>query len=160
MNFETFFAEVAEDSIELEITGDVLPVRYSLDNEALFQLPFICMVVLTISKGSRKPKVSSIGQIVGECFERSIPSFKGSSQHLGWSGNLRIRTVKALEFLELTQLITIDNRQSKVQLTKLGQKVIKRAFDTQDDLATNLHLIAREYRNICVFRQLEMELLS
>jgi len=158
MNFETFFAEIEQAPVNVKIVGDVSPSRHTLDNEALFQLPFICMVVLIISKGSRKPMVSQLGQLVGECLEKSIPSFKGSSQHLGWSANLRVRTVKALEFLELAQLIKVNNRNSRVQLTELGKKVIHRALDAGDDLASNLQTIAREYRNICVSRQLDMEL--
>jgi hypothetical protein len=158
MNFETFFAEIERTPVNVKIVGDVSPSRLSLDNEALFQLPFICMVVLVISKGSRKPVISTLGQLVGECLEKSIPSFKGSSQHLGWSANLRVRTVKALEFLELTQLIKVDNRNSQVQLTELGKKAIYRALDARVDLASNLQTIAREYRNICVSRQLDMEL--
>lgn len=160
MNFENFFSEVAKSSIEIEVDNDLVHMRYSLDNEALFQLPFICMVILMISKGNRKPKVSSIGQTLGECLEKAIPSFKGSSQHLGWSANLRIRTVKALEFLELTGLIKINNRHSKIELTELGKKVINRTLNYADDLAVNLQLIAREYRNICIARQLQMELIS
>jgi len=158
MNFEIFFAEITQAPVKVKIFGDISPSRPSLDNEALFQLPFICMVVLNISKGNRKPMVSQLGQLVGECLEKSIPSFKGSSQHLGWSANLRVRTVKAIEFLELAQLITINNRNSRVQLTELGKKVIQRALDSQDDLASNLLNVAREYRNICVSRQLDMEL--
>ncbi len=158
MNYESFFDEIENSPVSVKIMGDLSPSRPTLDNEALFQLPFICMVILMISKGNRKPLVSQLGQLVGECLEKSIPSFKGSSQHLGWSANLRVRTVKALDFLELAQLTMINNRNSRVQLSKLGKKVIERAIDAQDDLASNLLVIAREYRNICVSRKLEMEL--
>ena len=158
MNFETFFAEIDEAPLKVKVTGDFLLSQHSLDNEALFQLPFISMVILTISKGNRKPKVSNIGQIVGECLEKSMPSFKGSSQHLGWSSNLRVRTVKAIGFLELSNLIIIENRNSKVKLTELGKKVINLTLNADDDLAGCLLKVAREYRNICISHQLDLEL--
>ena len=158
MNFETFFAEIDEAPLKVKVTGDFLLSQHSLDNEALFQLPFISMVILTISKGNRKPKVSNIGQIVGECLEKSMPSFKGSSQHLGWSANLRVRTVKAIGFLELSNLIIIENRNSKVKLTELGKKVINLTLNADDDLAGCLLKVGREYRNICISHQLDLEL--
>ena len=158
MNFDTFFEEMGRAPIKIMFESKSPASRASLDNEALFQLPFICMAIMVISKGNRKPFVAQLGQLIGECFEKAIPSFKGSSQHLGWSANLRVRTVKALSFLELTSLVIVSNRNSRVQLTGLGAQVIQRALDGQDDLAANLLSIAREYRNICVSRQLDMEL--
>jgi len=158
MNVDAFFEEMGRAPIKVLVENKPLVSRASLDNEALFQLPFICMAIMAISKGNRKPLVAQLGQLIGECFEKTIPSFKGSSQHLGWSANLRVRTVKALSFLELTNLVIVSNRNSRVQLTGLGVQVIQRALDGQDDLAANLLSIAREYRNICVSRQLDMEL--
>lgn len=160
MNFDTFFEEIRRTPINVVIENHALTSRASLDNEALFQLPFICMTIMVISKGNRKPFVAQLGQLIGECLEKTIPSFKGSSQHLGWSANLRVRTVKALSFLELTRLVIVSNRNSRVQLTELGTQVIQRALDGQDDLAANLLSIAREYRNICVSRQLDLGLLE
>ncbi len=160
MNFDTFFEEIRRTPINVVIENHAFASRASLDNEALFQLPFICMTIMVISKGNRKPFVAQLGQLIGECFEKTIPSFKGSSQHLGWSANLRVRTVKALSFLELTRLVIVSNRNSRVQLTELGAQVIQRALAGQDDLAANLLSIAREYRNICVSRQLDMGLLE
>lgn len=160
MNFESFFDGMKQAPVKVVIDREVHAVRASLDNEALFQLPFICMVILVISKGKRKPLVSQLGQLVGECLEKSIPSFKGSSQHLGWSANLRVRTVKALSFLELANLVIINNQNGRMQLSELGKKVIQRALDGQDDLSSNLLCIAREYRNVCVSRQLDLELME
>jgi len=160
MNLDTFFEEIKKTPINVTVNNDVSPTRASLDNEALFQLPFICMTILVIAKGNRRPIVSQLGQLIGECLERSMPTFKGSSQHLGWSANLRVRTVKALSFLELTNLIIVSNRNSRVQLSEIGKKVAQKALDGQDDLAASLLSIVREYRNICVARQLEMELIE
>lgn len=158
MNFDLFFQSTEKSPINIEFEFDTHTEKFGLDNEALFQLPFICMVILTMSKGHRKPFVSHLGQLVGECLEKSIPAFKGSSQHLGWSANLRIRTVKALSFLEMAQLIVTANQNSRIQITELGKKIIQSALDGQDDLAANLLRIAREYRNIYVSSQLDMEL--
>jgi len=117
------------------------------------------MVVLLMAKGRRKPIVSEVGQLVGESLEASIPAFKGSSQHLGWSSNLRVRTVKAISFLELTNLIVVDNRKSRVKATELGINVINAALGGDGELAYHLSIIARSYRNICISKQLEMELI-
>ncbi|MCI5139954.1 MAG: hypothetical protein D3922_16445 [Candidatus Electrothrix sp. AR1] len=84
--------------------------------------------------------------------------FKGSAQHLGWSANLRLRTVKAIGFLELAQLIEIDSRNKRINISKLGRKIIDKALSRDDDLTYNLSTIAREYRNICVSKRLDMEL--
>jgi len=158
MTFDAFFSQLDESPIRIDVS-QVLNERYrGLDNEALFQLPFICMVVLLMAKNKRKPIVSEVGQLVGESLEASIPAFKGSSQHLGWSSNLRVRTVKAISFLELTNLITVDNRKSRVRATELGKKVVDAALSGDDELAYHLSIIARSYRNICVSKQLEMEL--
>lgn len=160
MNFDVFFEEVDRSPITVTVEDDSYIGRPSLDNEALFQIPFICMAILVISKGHRKPLVSQLGQLIGECLEQTTPSFKGSSQHLGWSANLRVRTVKALSSLELMNLVVVNNRNSRVQITELGKLVVQRALDSRDDLAANLLSISREYRNICVSRQLDMELVE
>ncbi len=160
MTFDSFFHQLKSTPISIELSDNVTTKEHGLGNEALFQLPFICMVVLLLAKDRRKPFVSEVGQLVGECLEETISSFKGSSQHIGWSANLRIRTVKAINFLELTELIEVDNRKSRIRATKLGGKVIQKALtnDHQDELSYHLNRISRAYRNICVDRQLTMEL--
>ncbi len=85
--------------------------------------------------------------------------FKGSSQLLGWSANLRIRTVTALNFLESVCLIIIDERNNKLNITKLGKKVIDEVFIYESDLSYNLALIDRAYRNYCVDSKLDGEIL-
>lgn len=56
-----------------------------LSNEVLFHLPFIAMVILIISTAKSKPRYTEIGQLVGECLERTLVGFKGKSQYLGWT---------------------------------------------------------------------------
>jgi hypothetical protein len=158
MNFEEFFVQLGQKNIEIKIGGNLVDRAHQLDNEALFQLPFISMVVLLMAKDRNKPIISQVGRLVGESIEASIPGFKGSAQHLGWSANLRMRTVKAISFLELANLIEIDNRKNRIRSTELGSKVVNKALSGDDDLAYNLSVIARSYRHICVSNQLDMVL--
>lgn len=158
MNFDKFFDQISDKSTEINITEFSFKNSYLLNNEALFQLPLISLIILVLAKDRRKPRVSEVGQLVGESIEESLAGFKGSAQHIGWSANLRVRTVKAITFLESAQLIVVNNRKSKINITDLGKKVIKKAMLNEDDLAYNLAVIARSYRNICVSRQLDLEL--
>ena len=112
MNYDEFFREANQRNVRLVADADQDQTSNVtlLGNEALFQLPFLAMAILSICKGSRKPVLSELGQIVGECLERTLVGFKGSAQHIGWSANLRIRTVKALTFLEISGLIEVGLR--------------------------------------------------
>lgn len=159
MNFESFFHRLQNNVITLPLSSQGKSEQYNLlDNEALFQLPLISIIILVLAKDKRKPKVAEVGQLVGECIESSFLGFKGSTQHIGWSANLRIRTVKSMSFLENAGLITINNRKDRLHITELGKKVIDRANAWDENLEYNLSLISRSYRNICVSRQLDSEL--
>lgn len=158
MNFDTFFSKHATDALRVPVAIND-GRRTELGNDALFQLPLIALVILVLAKDRRKPKVSEIGQFVGETLEASMPGFRGSSQQLGWSATLRIRTVTALHFLDYAGLVTVQNDRGRVAITDLGKKVVARATTLQaDDLAYNLAQIERSYRNICVSRQLDLQL--
>lgn len=156
MDFKDFCQEAKRLKLALNSKDieEVIPPR--LDNEALFHLPFISMVILLMSKDSIKPKVTDLGQLVGDSFERTFLAYKSSSQHLSWSANLRIRTVKALSFLEMSGLIIVNNRKGKVVATDLGKKVINNAIDARSDLSHNLLIMQRNYRNICKEKQMEL----
>ena len=158
MNFDTFFDQIQDSNISVDFGYMGRSSEHLLNNEALFQLPLICLIVLLMAKDRRKPRVAEIGQLVGESLESSLPSFKGSAQHLGWSANLRVRTVKAMSFLEHAQLIIIPNRKGRVEISALGKKVINRALNADSDLSYSLSVLARSYRNICVSKQLDLEL--
>lgn len=158
MNYDQFFESVSRKDISIDITSEGAFKRYQLNNEALFQLPLISMIVLLLAKDRRKPFVSELGQLVGDSIEDAMISFKKTSQHLGWSANLRIRTVKALGFLERSSLIEINKSDSRVCATALGVKVVAKALEEDNDLSYNLSLIRRAYRNICINRQFELEL--
>lgn len=157
MNFESFFDSVRSEDLELKFDNLESESVQGLANEALFHLPLLALTVLLFSKGRRKPRTEQLGQLVGECFERTFPGFKGSSQHLGWSANLRVRTVRALTFLETAKLVDVGQHDSKIIATRLGQKVIAKALDADSDLAVTLHSINRQYRDISVERQLSIE---
>jgi len=158
MNFDTFFEQAEVSNIKVEFGSLSNYSNRLLDNEALFQLPLISLIVLLMAKDRRKPRVSEVGQLVGESLESSMYGFKGSAQHIGWSANLRVRTVKAMVFLEHSKLVEIHNKKGRVEITELGKKVINSAINRDDNLSFNLSLIARSYRNICISKQLDMEL--
>ncbi|MCF5877047.1 hypothetical protein [Aeromonas veronii] len=158
MNFDTFFDRLSQQPSSIHVIEYKVKDQL-LNNEALFQLPLISLIILLMAKDKRKPNISEIGQLVGECIEASMPGFRGSAQHIGWSANLRIRTVKALSFLEMAKLIIINNRDKKLQITGLGKKVIGHAMSRDDNLSYNLAQLSRAYRNISVSRKLDLELL-
>lgn len=157
MNFETFFSNHSHDALREPVAHGR---RGELGNDALFQLPLIALVILVLAKDRRKPRVPELGQFVGETLEGSMLGFKGSSQQLGWSATMRIRTVTALNFLDYVGLISVENDRGKISITELGKKVVTRATAAAaDDLAYNLSQIERTYRNICVTRQLDLQIL-
>jgi len=157
VNAFEFFEKVRADGLEIKFDNPTPAPAARLDNEALFQLPLIAITVLMISKGKTKPGVDELGQLVGECFERTFSGFRGSSQHVGWSAALRVRTVQALAFLEQASLVEVQVPEGKVAATPLGRKVLDRALETGGDLAHNLILIERSYRNVRVARQLRFD---
>ncbi len=158
MNFKEFFKEAKDSRIEIEFENPNTSVEHRLSNEALFHLPLIAMTILLLSKSIRKPKIDELGQLIGECFERVFQGFKGSSQHLGWSANLRMRTVKALTFLETANLVNVDKTDSRIKATQLGKKVITLALDGETDLAYKLLVIERKYRDIQIEKQISLEI--
>lgn len=159
MNYDDFFREAVERRIHIAISEDGESGTPLLSNEALFQLPFLAMVLLILGKGKRKPTLTEIGQLVGECLERTVIGFKGSSQDIGWSANLRIRTVKALTFLEVAGLATVDARVQVIGTTVRGRVVLDRVFSTDGSLATALMTVERSYKNIAAETKIELELL-
>jgi predicted transcriptional regulator len=159
MNYKSFKESLKLNPIEIFV-DDLSKKRIdSLDNEALFQLPFIAMVILVIAKGASKPSIPELGRLVGECLEKTMPAYKKSSQHISWSANLRIRTVKAMSFLEMAGLVEIGDRKGKLRITELGKKVISRALDENTDLSHNLSIISRQFRHINKADKMELRLL-
>lgn len=159
MDYDEFFKEAKERTVNLIFDNQKPPTPHRLNNEALFHLPLLAMTVLLLSKTRRKPKSNEIGQLVGECFERTFSGFKGSSQNLEWSANLRMRTVKALTFLETANLVTVDLHDSRIKITPNGKSVIAKAVASNSDLAYTLQTIERKYRDVQIERQISLELM-
>lgn len=158
MNFETFFSEVRKAGLELSFDNPEQTSTPRLSNEALFHLPLLAITILMLAKNKRKPRIDELGQLVGECFERTFVGFKGSSQHLGWSANLRVRTVRALTFLETAGLVTVEGHTKRMGITPSGKTVIAAALAQDSDLTYTLRVVERSYRNISVERQLSLGL--
>lgn len=156
MNYNDFFREAKERDVVIPLNNPDISISHKLCNEALFHLPLIAMTILLLSKSRSKPKSDELGQLIGECFERAFKGFKGSSQYLGWSANLRMRTVKALTFLEAANLVKVDIQDSKIKITGIGKKVISNAIDDDTDLAYNLRVIEQKYRDIRVEKQISI----
>jgi hypothetical protein len=148
MSTADFFNEARRLSLKLNLSGEEYSPAHTLDNEALFQLPLLAMVILALSKGRSKPVLPEIGQLVGECLERTVAGFKWSSQDIGWSGNLRIRTVKALTFLETTGQVSIDQVTREISATELGKKVYTGAVRGEGLLALSMKSIELSYQYI------------
>jgi hypothetical protein len=148
MNASEFFDEATRLDIRLKLPVELSVPAHSLSNEALFQLPLLAMTILAIAKGSAKPLLPEIGQLVGECLERTVVGFKGSSQDIGWSGNLRIRTIKALTFLESTRQISVDKFTQRISATDLGKKVYQSAMEGESPLAMSMKTIELSYQYI------------
>jgi hypothetical protein len=156
MNFEAFFEEVRSKNVQLVFDNPFQGPTARLSNEALFHLPLLAITVLLLAKTKRKPRIDELGQLVGECFERTFVGFQGSSQHLGWSANLRVRTVRALTFLETAKLVAVDKSKGRIVATEAGKEVIAAALDSASDLAYTLRVIERSYRNVNVERQISL----
>lgn len=148
MSLDEFFNEAERLNVHLRIPVSEAFSAHSLNNEALFQLPLLAMTILALSKGKSKPHLSEIGQLVGECLERTVAGFKGSSQDIGWSANLRIRTIKALTFLESTRQVSIDEYTRRISATDLGRKVYLGATNGETRLAHSIKTIELSYKYI------------
>ncbi|MEH6641017.1 hypothetical protein [Vreelandella glaciei] len=158
MNYEAFKKRLEVKPIVIQVRELPNGPINNLDNEALFQLPFIAMVILVMAKGSTKPSVTELGSLVGECLEKSMPAFKRSNQHIAWSANLRVRTVKAMTFLEMAGLVEVQHNKGMVIISDLGRKVVSKAIDEDSELSLNLKNISRQYRNIYKDNKLELRL--
>jgi hypothetical protein len=157
MNFDEFFQKASDRSMRLPPPPAPANYQSSLDNEALFQLPLLAMAILALSKGRAKPALSELGQLVGECLERTVVGFKGSSQGIGWSANLRIRTVKALTFLERAGFAFVDAQERVVNVTPKGREIVSMVIDSESLLSEGLLNIERSFDNIRAERRIREE---
>lgn len=157
MNYDEFFKQASSRNMRLPPAPVTAEYHSSLNNEALFQLPLLAMTILALSKGRAKPTLSELGQLVGECLERTVRGFKGSSQDIGWSANLRIRTVKALTFLERAGFASVDERDRLIKATEKGRKIVAMVIESETPLGEALLNIERSFENIRVERRIRDE---
>lgn len=157
MSLQAFFSEAERMDLRVALPAESDALTHTLSNEALFQLPLLAMTILGIAKGRSKPRLSEIGQLVGECLERTVAGFKGSSQDIGWSANLRIRTIKALTFLEATGLATVNRHTQEVVATDLGRSVYQYAVALETPLSLSLQVVEVSYQNIRAEARIEGE---
>lgn len=158
MNFREAVASAKSESSILLTESNPKTRHDTLGNESLFHTPLIALTIVLLARSRSKPKRDEIGMLVGVCFEKGLAGFKGSSQELGWSANLRIRTVKALTFLENTGLINIEKSTSRIEATNSGKKLIDSILKEESRLCLALLMLKREYRNICKERSIEAKL--
>ena len=158
MNFPEFFSQIELNKIEVVFDFSHEAPAPRLSNEAMFHLPLIAITILMIAKGRSKPAVDHIGQLVGDCFERTFVGFRGSAQHLGWSATLRVRTVQALAFLEAARLAEVSRLDKKIFATDAGRSVIDHAISAGGDLAQHLFLFERSYRDIRAQKKLRLSI--
>lgn len=121
MSLNEFFKEAEKLNIHLRISVAESVPAHSLNNEALFQLPLLAMTILALSKGNSKPVLSEIGQLVGECLERTVAGFKGSSQD-------------------------IDEHTRRISATELGRKIYSGATKGDSPLAHSMKTIELSYK--------------
>lgn len=158
MNFREAVSNAKTESIALLTEGSPRGRQDVLGNDSLFHTPLIALTIILLARSRAKPKQDEIGMLVGVCFEKSLAGFKGSSQELGWSANLRIRTVKAFTFLENTGFIVINKETSRIEATDAGKKLIDTILKDESRLCIALLMIKRAYRNICKERAIEVKL--
>jgi len=158
MNFVEVMEVASSEAPRIVARSTPRSRKDALQNESLFHMPLIALTILMLAKGKSKPKVDEIGMLVGICFEQSIVTFNGSTQELGWSANLRIRTVRALAFLETTKLVSVNKNTSRLEATPSGRKIIDGAISAEGELCVFLLTIQRTFRNICKERVAEEKL--
>lgn len=159
MRIEEFWENAKQAKLNLGSVGGGADDSPLLSNEALFHLPLLAMFILMMAKGRKRPRLDELGQTVGECIERTLAGFKGSSQHIGWSGNLRVRTVNALAFLELADLVHVNLNTKFISTTDKGTQLYATASKGDGNLAITLKHAERAYGDMARETQLRLRVL-
>lgn len=146
MDYDEFFRQAEELTPNFDsLSDDVKPYK-PLSNDALFHIPLLAISILSLCKIKGKFTIPEVGQVIGECFERTLPGFKGSAQLLEWSSNLRVRTITALCFLEESRLIEVSETSDKnVVATKQGRKLVDRVVQENSELSYVISKLQRNY---------------
>lgn len=155
-DLDFWISQSTDEKIDFEFT--VGKNASQLSNEAIFHLPLLAFAILSLAACPRPIRTKEVGQIIGECFERVFKSFKGSTRYLGWSTNLRVRTVAALALLEHVELVTVDGK-SMVKSTEKGRLIINSVEKKDVDLYEVLIKVQDAYRDVIAEKTKQMELL-
>lgn len=158
MNFREAIQVARSESPTLTFSYSSKERTDILGNETLFHIPLIALTIVLLASSRSKPKYNDIGMLISNCFEQSIASFKGSTQELGWSTNLRVRTVKALTFLEDTGMVAININNSRIEASEAGKLLVEKILSEDSHLCLALLKIKRTYRNMCKERDIEAKL--
>lgn len=153
---EFWISKTSDDKININFP--IEKKAGQLSNEAIFHLPLLAFAVLSLAVSARPIRTKEVGQIIGECFERVFKSFKGSTRLLGWSTNLRVKTVAALALLEHVGLVIVDGK-SMVKATEKGRLIIKSVEKRDLDLYEVLIKVQDAYRDVIAEKTKQLELL-
>lgn len=155
MNEYEAFVDNAKD-LQLVLGSDLKDINYSpLTNDALFHLPFLVLAILSISKGRKKITTADLGHTFNQAIERTIVGYKKGSQMLSWSANLRLRTAKALEFLECSSLVLI-NYDKSIAPTDSGKKLINGVLSEASFLGVTLRKLSRNFNDLKSEQQINL----
>lgn len=158
MNFEEHVNYIKSVGADITLDSNINRRVSTLNDEALFHLPFIAMCTLLLAADKRKPRSSELGGLVRRCISEGVLGRRSDDQQLLWSANLRMRIARAILFLEVAGLVRHEARNDTVCVTDRGRKVIDAAGEGDGNLAVSLALIKRAYRNMAVEKQIGMGL--
>jgi hypothetical protein len=157
MDYEEFFQVVKDVKPDFSNVKAHADGYTPLSNDALFHIPLLAISILALCKVRGKFTLPEVGQVIGECFERTLPGFKGSAQLLAWSSNLRVRTINALCFLEDSGLVTVlETSEKEITATKLGKEIIDNTLAEDTELSYVIARIQRSYNNMKKESNIEM----
>lgn len=149
------FMENAKD-LQIILGAEIKEIDYSpLTNEALFHLPFLVLAILCITKGRKKVTTADLGHSFSQAFERTITGYRKGSQMISWSANLRLRTVKALEFLECSSMVSIKYDKS-IAPTKTGKTLIDTVMSEASFLGITLRKLSRNFNDLKSEKQIDL----
>lgn len=149
------FMENAKD-LQIVLESEIKDINYSpLTNDALFHLPFLVLAILCITKGRRKVTTADLGHLFSQAFERTITGYKKGSQMISWSANLRLRTAKALEFLECSSMVFI-NYDKSISPTDTGKLFINSVLSEASFLGVTLRKLSRNFNDLKSEKQINL----
>jgi len=144
MKFNEFKEVYRESKILIKSNENINKSNNLLSHDALFHLPFISLAIIIIAKKRAHTHVKYLPAILGECMESTLDGLANTKYSLSWSSNFRVRSVRALDFLESANLVLVD-KNNRLCITPLGKKVCKKAMKEDNDLKIALLRIDRTF---------------